>query len=469
MNDLNTRILTPEEIRARQPDAIPTDALTPLERTRARVERAGQWNETQHLGRRFAIGCVALEITQRCNLDCTLCYLSESSEALKDIPLEEVFRRIDMIHTHYGPGTDVQVTGGDPTLRKADEIVQIVRYIRSKGMRASFFTNGILAKHELLKDLVAAGLTDIAFHVDMTQERKGFANEMELNVLRDKCIEQASGLKLQIFFNTTVFDGNFHEIPQLARYFADHADRVQLASFQLQADTGRGVLHERGYEISTASVQTQIERGIGNRLEFGGLGTGHPDCNRSAITLVANGHVHGIFSNLEYAGELLRGTAKINFDRANKKLTGLRVLLAIALRPKLAVHSIIHYGCLAWRMRGDVWRARGRVHALGFFIHNFMDAEHLQCDRVNSCSFMVMTPDGPLSMCLHNAKRDDYLVRPIKIKRDGEAQWWNPVTGTTTAALPDDVTVQLTRKNARGRAKQALDTCRKHTAEEVKS
>jgi hypothetical protein len=44
-------------------------------------------------GRRYAIGCVALEITQRCNLDCTLCYLSESSEAVKDLPLEEVFRR----------------------------------------------------------------------------------------------------------------------------------------------------------------------------------------------------------------------------------------------------------------------------------------------------------------------------------------------------------------------------------------
>ncbi|MGZ5431162.1 MAG: hypothetical protein ACXWEX_07135, partial [Thermoanaerobaculia bacterium] len=35
---------------------------------------------TQAIGRRYTIGCVAVEITQRCNLDCTLCYLSESSE-----------------------------------------------------------------------------------------------------------------------------------------------------------------------------------------------------------------------------------------------------------------------------------------------------------------------------------------------------------------------------------------------------
>ena len=31
----------------------------------------------QVLGKRSTIGCVALEVTQRCNLDCTLCYLSD--------------------------------------------------------------------------------------------------------------------------------------------------------------------------------------------------------------------------------------------------------------------------------------------------------------------------------------------------------------------------------------------------------
>src|SRR5260370_6871506 len=77
----------------------------------------GQWNDMQFMGRRWPIGCVALEITQRCNLDCTACYLSDNSEAVKALPLEEVFRRIDMIFHHYGPNTDVPVTAGNPTLR----------------------------------------------------------------------------------------------------------------------------------------------------------------------------------------------------------------------------------------------------------------------------------------------------------------------------------------------------------------
>jgi MoaA/NifB/PqqE/SkfB family radical SAM enzyme len=87
------------------------------------------------MGRRWSIGCVALEITQRCNLDCTLCYLSDHSEAVQDLPLEAVFRRIDSIRAHYGADTDVQITGGDPTLRRRDELVAIVRRVRERGMR----------------------------------------------------------------------------------------------------------------------------------------------------------------------------------------------------------------------------------------------------------------------------------------------------------------------------------------------
>src|SRR5918996_3653269 len=115
--------LTAEEIQAWRPYGLPADGLTPLERGRHRMEKTGQWAPWQALGRRMAIGCVALEITQRCNLDCTYCYLSESSEALKDIPLQELFRRVDMIFEHYGADTDIQVTGGDPTLRARDELL----------------------------------------------------------------------------------------------------------------------------------------------------------------------------------------------------------------------------------------------------------------------------------------------------------------------------------------------------------
>ena len=145
------------------------------------MRATGQWGERQAAGRRWSIGCVSLEITQRCNLDCTLCYLSESAEAIRDLPLDEVFRRVDVIAAQYGPNTDVQISGGDPTLRDKGELSEIVRYIRAKGLRASLFTNGILLTRDWLKKLATDGLNDVAFHVDVTQERKGFTTEFQLN------------------------------------------------------------------------------------------------------------------------------------------------------------------------------------------------------------------------------------------------------------------------------------------------
>jgi 7,8-dihydro-6-hydroxymethylpterin dimethyltransferase len=91
------------------------------------MRSTGQWSPAQAAGRRWTMGCVSLEVTQRCNLDCTLCYLSDSAEAVRDIPLQDLFRRIDGIAVQFGPNTDVQISGGDPTLRDRAELSQIVR------------------------------------------------------------------------------------------------------------------------------------------------------------------------------------------------------------------------------------------------------------------------------------------------------------------------------------------------------
>ena len=89
--------MTPQEIAAFQPDQLPqagsgtTDRTGALQQARAVMQKLGLWSPKQQMGTRWPIGCVALEITQRCNLDCTLCYLSEHSEAVRDIPLQEIF------------------------------------------------------------------------------------------------------------------------------------------------------------------------------------------------------------------------------------------------------------------------------------------------------------------------------------------------------------------------------------------
>ncbi len=437
---------------------------------KARMKKINQWGKAQLAGRRWGIGCVSLEITQRCNLDCTLCYLSDASEAVKDVPLEEIFRRIDMIRAHYGPNTDVQVSGGDPTLRERTELVAIVKRIVDSGMRASLFTNGIKATKDLLTELSGVGLSDVAFHVDLTQERKGYKTEVELNKVREEYIERAKGLPLMIIFNTTVHAGNFHEIPDMVRFFRDQSEFIRFGSFQLQADTGRGVLRERDFVITQETVMEQIRKGAESKINFDVPIVGHPKCNKYSYMFSCNGKLYDIWDDPDFLIEVLDITKDVEFDRQDKMKTVFGVIKTVAGHKHLIIPGLKFLGRNIWRMKWDLLKSGFKVNKLSFFIHNFMDACKLEEERLEGCVFMVATKDGPLSMCMHNAKRDEYILAPVKMKSIEGEKVWNPLTGTLdpipagTIFELDPTTLPM--KNAKGRVKQVL---KEQKAKEIKN
>lgn len=426
-SDGSDGFMTPDEMRRARPNAAP--ACDAMGFARGRMQATSQWDASQFMGRRWPIGCVALEITQRCNLDCTACYLSEHSEAVKDVPLAEVFRRIDMIFDHYGPGTGVQVTGGDPTLRKSDELIAIVRRIAVRGMQPALFTNGIRAKRELLIQLADAGLVDVAFHVDMTQQRRAFESEADLNAVRQEYIERARGLPISVIFNTTVTSENFDQIPDVVAFFVRNSDVVRLASFQLQADTGRGTLGSRAETVTIKSIQQQIERGARAPISFDTAHIGHARCNRYAMTFVTNGQAYDVLDDARLFQAVLEGTMQRNFDRRSKTNAVISFLAGLLAEPRLWPGVVAWIVRKFWRSKFDLIAARGRVHKLSFFIHNFMDACSLEKQRVDACSFMVATQTGPISMCLHNAKRDEFILAPIRMGRSPDDPLWDPLTG----------------------------------------
>ncbi|MCZ6471956.1 MAG: radical SAM protein [SAR324 cluster bacterium] len=395
----------------------------------SRLKEAGQWDVRQLAGHNWAMGCVALEVTQRCNLDCTLCYLSENSEAVLDLPLPEIFRRIENIRRHFGPGTSVQVTGGDPTLRKREELAAIVRRIRDLGMQATLFTNGIRATRSLLAELVDNGLDGVAFHVDITQRRKGYPNEAALNDLRKTYIDRARGLPLAVYFNTTVCAENFAQIPGIVRFFRAHSGSVSLASFQPQAETGRGVLRRRAPFISPESVAEQISRGAGRPINFDVARVGHESCNKYAVCLSVRGNLYNLFEDTAFMMDMFAKTRGCTFDRKRPWRLIAELFSVVLANPRCWANAGTYLGRKLWEMRWDLLWAGGRVGKLSFFIHNFMDASQLEEDRCRSCVFMAATAQGPISMCVHNAKRDEFLLKPFTVDTAPGWRWWHPLYG----------------------------------------
>ncbi len=401
--------------------------------TETRTRMGELFTDNQILGRLQTIGCVAVEITQKCNLDCTLCYLSEHSQQVADIPIEEVFRRLDDVVHHYGKGTHVQITGGDPTLRKHSELIEIIRYANEIGLYTALFTNGIGATRKLLTNLAEVGLRDIAFHVDTTQRRKvdgvEVGTEAELDHIRIEYLERTRDLGLMVIFNTTVHIGNFSEVPNLVEFFRKRADQIGLVSFQLQADTGRGEWRERDVVINKQSVCQQIELGSTQSLPWDVIQVGHSDCHFYMPTLVSNNTIYPIVDDKRFFSDFLEDFQHISWDRQESKLRLAKQFFGALLKhPSWIVRGTWHGINVIRKMASDLIKSRGKVHQLTFFVQNFMDAEELVQERIDGCSFMVMTDQGPVSMCQHNSRRDDYILRPLDITRaDGTTLSYKPL------------------------------------------
>ena len=68
-----------------------------------------------------------------------------------------------------------------------------------------------------------------------------------------------------------------------------------------------------------------------------------------------------------------------------------------------------------------------------------------------------MTANGPVAMCLHNARRDEHLLRPIRL---AAGKVWDPLTGRVGSA---DQTVEEQRvasiplKRQKGRMRAAAE------------
>ena len=211
---------------------------------------------------------------------------------------------------------------------------------------------------------------------------------------------------------------------------------VGFASFQLQADTGRGVLGKRQELISLESVKGKIDEGAKNPLSWDGIRVGHPKCHSYVPTLAVNGKAFDLIDDPDLAGDFLNDFERTIHDRRESPwVIAFRYIVEALRQPSWIVRGLKYYLPRLWSIRREFIAGGGRAHKISFFVQNFMDAEHLDPERINACSFMVMTPDGPLSMCAHNAKRDDYILRPIQVPNEQGAEMFYPLKNKKPALV----------------------------------
>lgn len=107
-----------------------------------------------------------IALTYRCQHRCPFCYADSPRRGaeVREMTTEGVCRVIDRIYDEAKVPT-VSFTGGEPTLR--DDLPDLIRYAKSRGMRTNLITNGYrLADEALARKLVASGLDSAQVSVE---------------------------------------------------------------------------------------------------------------------------------------------------------------------------------------------------------------------------------------------------------------------------------------------------------------
>jgi hypothetical protein len=119
-----------------------------------------------------------------------------------------------------------------------------------------------------------------------------------------------------------------------------------------------------------------------------------------------------LFDDARIVERFLTDFGTVPLDRADVPRSALKVMRHIfTSRPEWLTFGGAFAARLAARIAVAMLETRStKIGKLSFFMQNFQDADHLDGERIKHCSFYVATRDGAVSMCEHNARRDDYVI-----------------------------------------------------------
>jgi len=164
---------------------------------------------------------------RRCNLSCAYC--NEYDNHSKPVPLEEMFRRIDLLAS-FGT-TIITISGGEPLLHP--ELDEIIRHIRQHGMIAGMITNGYLLTAERIERLNCAGLEHLQISID--------------NVIPDDVSKKSLKVldqKLQLLARHAIFQVNINSVLGSGIRNPEDALAVGHRAVELGFTSTVGIIHD---------------------------------------------------------------------------------------------------------------------------------------------------------------------------------------------------------------------------------
>lgn len=312
-----------------------------------------------------------IEVTQRCNLRCPVCFMS-AEDGKNDPTLEEIEAMYDSIARAGGTDAAVQITGGEPTCRA--DLPEIVRMGRAKGFWGiEINTNGLViaAREGYLEELKAAGITGIYLSFDGLD-----GSVYEATCGRDilahklKAIERCREAGVQCVLAPTIVSGvNDAQMGDLLRFALENSDVVAGLALQPAFTSGRfdAQRHEPLTMGDVIFMLAEQSDGLIEPYDIWPLGCSNPLCDTGTF-LVPSDQTQHPSGFVPATRALTRETYLAGYDASSPQGS---VFLDILTKQGVNV-----------------------TRGLSLVIMNYMDASTMDTQRMRECSMAVAVPDG---------------------------------------------------------------------------
>ena len=228
--------------------------------------------------------CVLLELTNRCDLRCPVCFAAAGEHTPRDLTMDEIEKLYDMLNSRGGR-FNIQLSGGEPTMR--DDLPEIIALGRSKGF--TYFqlnTNGLRLARErqYAKNLRAAGLDCVFLQFDGF-DKAVYTALRGRDLLGEKmaAIENCAEAGLSMVLVPVIAPGvNEDCIGEILRFAIDRMPQIRGVHFQPLSRFGRCGVAGGEFRVTIPRMLREIERqteGVFKAPDFSGGGAESPYCS----------------------------------------------------------------------------------------------------------------------------------------------------------------------------------------------
>jgi len=195
-------------------------------------------------------GLAIIDITNRCNLTCPVCFANAASAGYVYEPTkEQIFEMLENLRQNKPVRPPaLQFSGGEPTIRK--DLTELIEKAKELGFHhVEVNTNGLRLANDpdFAKQLVDAGLSTIYLQFDgLTSDVYEFTRGVDLLDIKMKAIENCRKAGLSIVLVVTLVKGvNDDQIGDIINFAKDNFDIVRCVNVQPVSICGRIAEDER--------------------------------------------------------------------------------------------------------------------------------------------------------------------------------------------------------------------------------